>query len=85
MVAVIWCDSSLSKGILVIMKKLSLSLSQTALVFVEDYCRTHTVEADEVVERALTLLRERELERAYAEASAEIYPAWDVTLMDGLE
>ena len=67
------------------MKKLSLSLSQTALAFVEDYCKTHTVKVDEVVERALALLRERELERAYAEASAEIDPAWDVTLMDGLE
>ena len=38
-----------------------------------------------VIEEALVLLQEKELEFAYQQASAEVDPAdWDVTLADGL-
>ena len=39
----------------------------------------------DVFEEALKLLRERELEFAYREASAEVDPAWDATVGDGLD
>ncbi|WP_343217823.1 CopG family transcriptional regulator [Halotia branconii] len=38
----------------------------------------------QVIEMALQLLREQELEQAYREASAEVDNDWDVTITDGL-
>jgi predicted transcriptional regulator len=38
----------------------------------------------QVIEEALSLLRERELETAYRESSLEIDEAWDVVIADGL-
>ena len=38
-----------------------------------------------MIEEALTLLRERELEVAYRAASADTDPAWDGTIGDGLD
>ncbi len=53
--------------------------------FVESYRAAHDVRTkSEVVERALRLLRDRELERAYKAAAAETDPAWDAALADGL-
>ncbi|MCC6309716.1 MAG: antitoxin [Trueperaceae bacterium] len=66
-------------------RKLSVSVPETIASFVEAYKRDHALKTkSEVVERALTLLREQELEKAYAEAASEIDPAWDSTLADGL-
>ena len=66
-------------------RKLSVSVSEPIAQFVSRYQGAHQLKTkSEVVERALELLREQELEKAYAEASSEIDPAWDVTLKDGL-
>lgn len=66
-------------------KKLSVSLSEPIAEFVSNYQGAYSLKTkSEVVERALELLREQELEKAYAEASSEVDPAWDVTLKDGL-
>ena len=66
-------------------RKLSVSIPETLARFVETYKREHELHTkSEVVERALELLREQELERAYAAAANEVDPAWDATLADGL-
>jgi antitoxin ParD1/3/4 len=53
--------------------------------FIEHYklakgCKSRS----QVVEEALELLRSRELEDAYRQASAEADNGWDVTIADGL-
>ena len=66
-------------------QKLSVSVSEPIARFVENYKGEYKLKTkSEVVERALALLREQELEKAYTEAASEIDPAWDVTLADGL-
>ena len=66
-------------------QKLSVSVSEPIAEFVASYQGAHKLKTkSEVVERALELLREQELEQAYAEAAGEFDPAWDVTLKDGL-
>ncbi len=74
-------------------EKISISLPQSLVRFVEDYkitrgCRTRYSRSfglprSQVIEEALELLR-RELESAYREASKEVDDAWDITLADGL-
>lgn len=67
-------------------QKLSVSISEPIAQFVLRYQDEHQLRTkSEVVEQALELLRERELERAYAEAASEHDPAWDKTLKDGLD
>lgn len=66
-------------------EKLSISLPPYLVEFIESYklnkgCKSRS----QVVEEALELLRNQELEEAYRQASAEIDNAWDVTLADGL-
>ncbi|WGV25152.1 CopG family transcriptional regulator [Halotia branconii CENA392] len=66
-------------------EKLSISLSAPLVRFVESYklakgCKSRS----QVIEMALQLLREQELEQAYREASAEVDNDWDVTITDGL-
>ncbi len=66
-------------------QKLSVSVSEPIAQFLVDYQGTYKLKTkSEIVEEALELLRERELEKAYAEATREIDPAWDATLKDGL-
>jgi antitoxin ParD1/3/4 len=66
-------------------QKLSVSVSEPIAAFVKRYQGEHQLKTkSEVIERALKLLRERELELAYAEAALEDDPIWDVTLKDGL-
>ena len=66
-------------------QKLSVSVHETLVRFVESYRGEHDLRTkSEVVERALELLRERELEEAYAAAGQEVDPIWDVTIADGL-
>ena len=65
--------------------KLSVTVPESLADFVETYRAQHEVRTkSEVVERALRLLRERELEADYAAAAAEADPAWDATAADGL-
>ena len=66
-------------------EKLSISISVATLEFVERYRKSHSVKTrSEVVQEALALLRERELEGAYGEASAKIDLDWDCLSSDGL-
>ena len=65
--------------------KVSISLPQPLLMFVEDYRHSHAFKSrSQVIEKALELLREQELEEAYALAEAEIDPDWEVTVADGM-
>jgi antitoxin ParD1/3/4 len=66
-------------------EKLSVSLPPSLVEFIENYklskgCKSRS----QVIEEALELLRNRELEEAYRLASAEVDSAWDVTVADGL-
>jgi antitoxin ParD1/3/4 len=66
-------------------EKLSISLPLALVQFIEHYklakgCKSRS----QVVEEALELLRSRELEDAYRQASAEVDSGWDVTIADGL-
>ncbi|MEO1427450.1 MAG: CopG family transcriptional regulator [Cyanobacteria bacterium J06632_19] len=66
-------------------EKLSISLPGYLVQFIENYrlnkgCKSRS----QVIEEALELLRNQELEEAYRLASAENDSAWDVTLADGL-
>lgn len=66
-------------------EKLSISLPAYLVQFIENYrlnkgCKSRS----QVIEEALELLRNQELEEAYLLASAENDSAWDVTLADGL-
>ena len=65
--------------------KLSISLPETLVKFMEDYKVTHHCKSrSQVVEVALQLLREQELESAYRESSQEIDLDWELTVADGL-
>lgn len=66
-------------------EKISISLPQSLVKFIENYqvakgCKSRS----QVIEEAVELLRSRELESAYREASREVDSDWDVTLADGL-
>ncbi len=71
--------------------KLSVSVDQDFLPFIERYQQDHTVRTkSEVIERALKLLRKAELEAAYRAAGREWreHPdaaLWENTVADGLE
>ena len=66
-------------------EKLSVTVPESLAEFVETYRTQHEVRTkSEVVERALRLLRERELEAHYAATAAAADPAWDATMADGL-
>lgn len=62
-----------------------MSVSGSIAKFVEEYRDQYDLRTKSaVVERALELLRERELEKAYASAARESDSVWDVTSADGL-
>jgi antitoxin ParD1/3/4 len=66
-------------------EKLSISLPASLVGFIENYklekgCKSRS----QVVEKALELLRNQELEGAYRLASQEVDSTWDVTIADGL-
>ena len=66
-------------------QKLSISLPPRVVRFIEHYkvakgCKSRS----QVIEEALALLQERELEEAYREASQEVDADWEVTVADGL-
>jgi antitoxin ParD1/3/4 len=70
--------------------KLSVTIEPTLLDFLERYQASYARKTKSaVVEEALALLRERELERAYREAAQEWLenpdaPLWESTAGDGL-
>lgn len=66
-------------------EKISISLSKSLLQFIESYkiakgCNSPS----QVIEVALELLRNQELESAYRQASSEVESAWELTVADGL-
>lgn len=67
-------------------EKLSVSLPAPLVRFVENYKATHQCKSrSQVIEVALQLLREQELEKAYREATQEVDPDWELTVADGLK
>ncbi len=66
-------------------EKLSISLPKSLVQFVEIYKIAHQRKSrSQVIEEALQLLREQELNKAYREASQEVID-WEVTVGDGLD
>jgi antitoxin MazE9 len=67
-------------------EKVSISIPSVLMQFVEEYRVNRGKKSrSDVFEDALVLLRERELEDAYRDASAGVDPAWDATIADGLD
>jgi len=68
--------------------KFSISLPESAALFVEQYRRKYSIGSrSEVIDIALRSLRDRELESAYAEATREEggFDDLDSTSADGLD
>jgi antitoxin ParD1/3/4 len=66
-------------------EKLSVSVPSSLARFVEEYRNEHNLKTkSSVVERALVVLRERELEQAYAAASEDYDAVWEATAGDAL-
>lgn len=66
-------------------EKISISLSSPLVKFIETYKNTYQCKSrSQVIETALQLLQQQELETAYREANREIDPDWEVTAADGL-
>lgn len=67
-------------------EKLSISIPYNLIEFIEDYRKNHTFKSkSQVVQQALKLLQEQELEAYYLQANAEIDPAFDNATHDGLD
>lgn len=66
-------------------EKISVSLSGSLVRFIETYKASHQCKSrSQVIETALQLLQQQELEAAYREANQEIDPDWELTVADGL-
>jgi antitoxin ParD1/3/4 len=67
-------------------EKLSVSLSPALVLFVKEYQEAyHCGSKSEVIQEALKLLRQKELEKEYYAAGKEIDADFDITNMDGLD
>ncbi|MDF2387838.1 CopG family transcriptional regulator [Nostoc ellipsosporum NOK] len=66
-------------------ENLCISLSSSLVEFIENYQLNKGLKSrSQVIEEALELLLNRELESAYRLASVEVDSAWDVTVADNL-
>ncbi len=66
--------------------KLSISLPSSLVIFVNDYQTQHTCKSkSEVVQAAIRLLQQKELEGFYRAADSEIDSDFDATSFDGLD
>lgn len=66
--------------------RISVSLPHNAMRFIGAYQKTHSCKSrSEVVHKALSLLQEIELEKAYQEAAKETDSAFEITISDGLQ
>lgn len=66
-------------------EKISISLGADTLHFVEQYQKHHAMKSrSQVIEMALALLREKELEKSYRLAAQEADADYDVAASDGL-
>jgi antitoxin ParD1/3/4 len=67
-------------------EKISVSVSHDLVEFINSYRHTHACKnKSQVVQKALKLLQQQELEQYYLAANAEIEPLYDITAADGLE
>lgn len=67
-------------------EKLSISLPIVLAHFVKHYQLIHEYKSkSEVIQDAIKLLQQQELEKEYAAASNEIDPAFDIINGDGLD
>lgn len=67
-------------------QKISISLPRKQYEFLENYQTSHHYKTrSEVIQKALYLLQQAQLEACYREASKELDNAFDVTILDGLE
>jgi antitoxin ParD1/3/4 len=64
--------------------KISVSLPDELVGFVEHYRKKRGLNRSQVIEQAVKLLRSRDLEAAYREANAEVDKDWENTVADGL-
>jgi antitoxin ParD1/3/4 len=63
----------------------SITLPSSLLGFIEHYRAVYQYQSGaQVVEKALELLQQQELEDAYRQASEEVDSAWESTVIDGL-
>ncbi|MFB2880254.1 type II toxin-antitoxin system ParD family antitoxin [Floridanema aerugineum] len=66
-------------------ENLSISLPVSLVDFIEKYKTSHQYQSSsQVIQAALELLQNQELEEAYRQASEEIDSDWDITIGDGL-
>lgn len=66
-------------------RNISISISASDLEFIEEYRKRHALTSrSQVIEKAIALLREQELESAYREASRAYDPVFEITDPDGL-
>ena len=66
-------------------EKISISLGADTLRFVEAYQKNHAMKSrSQVIETAVALLRERELEQSYHLAAQEVDADYDASIADGL-
>ena len=67
-------------------EKLSVSLPLALTHFIDEYQSAHACKSkSEVIQVAIRLLRQKELEESYRQANKEIDPAFDITSADGLD
>ncbi len=67
-------------------KKMSVSISSDLAVFIHNYKTSKDCKSvSQVIEAALILLRDQDLENAYKEADKEIESEWEVVAGDGLK
>lgn len=66
-------------------QKISVSIDRRLYRFIDDYQSESHKNRSEIINEAVKLLRERQLEACYKEANSEIDDAFDVTISDGLE
>ena len=66
-------------------EKMSISIPASSLEFIEKYQKKHALKSrSHVIEAAIAMLRERELEAAYRSAAREPDMEYDATYSDGL-
>lgn len=67
-------------------QKLSISLPKRQCEFIEHYLLDHHIKnRSEVIQEALYLLQQKELEACYKAANQEIDSAFEITNLDGIE
>jgi Arc/MetJ-type ribon-helix-helix transcriptional regulator len=63
----------------------SITLPSSLLEFIEHYKTVYQYQSGaQVIEKALELLQQQELEDAYRQASEDVDPVWDSIVSDGL-